>query len=324
MPDISTFQGKTIDDQRAGAGILKAMSDSMSNYSQVRFKNDSSAQAYYSSLKGVMGTGQEYLADMGNKAKMSDYATALENSTRTLAQSLDFDGKPAGLGQQILQNLDEAAKQRQSNEDNLGKYISYVETLAGATVALHQISDTYINAQMAKSGWRDKSPYGGANPGWDERHALENNAQAKDFIEFGTLKVDRIDWDGVSTTPAQREALWTNWGKQIKQMAKSGDISDVDAKIAKDALEVYREEPTQVNFFILRIKQQTATETIPSITKSLNSGDLSEDDKKVINDALNAYREDPSLEKFAKLLKAYEIVQPKQNTAARSELHEEV
>ncbi|MCX6770810.1 MAG: hypothetical protein NTX79_02030 [Candidatus Micrarchaeota archaeon] len=138
--------------------VLGNMSRAMSASASVRFKDKQAADNYRKSLAGLMDAGAEYSATMSQKSQ-KEFANSLESANTALLAGLKFDGRFAGTEFEIMQKLDDAKKQRASHTDELGNYIGYLTEMNSAIVALHQTSDSYLNAQMAKTGWQDRAPY---------------------------------------------------------------------------------------------------------------------------------------------------------------------
>ena len=214
------------------------------------------------------------------------------------------------------------------------------------TVALHQTSDSFIHAQMAKTGWKDRAPYMNS----PETDALLSTAQGTNNYVDGKrpslmLGVSSPTWFGSDSnalyskdatfkvpdmptgtttdklpeyTATEMDNLSGQYSHDIKTLVREKKISEEDAQPVNDAISAYKKEPTRDNFKALSILQFTAKETIPALNRALEGSDISEDNKKIINDALGEYRQNQSTENFANLLKAYEITQPIQPALAKN------
>ncbi|MFA5021445.1 MAG: hypothetical protein WC517_05335, partial [Patescibacteria group bacterium] len=177
MPDITAFQQKGAEALRNHdySKTLDQMANQLSTPASVRFKDRQSSDSYRKSLARVMDAGQIYLVTQSIEDKQA-YAEALTNNEITLLGAVKFDGRFAEVQNEIVQKLEQASKQR---SENLDRYIQYVDDLVRTTVALHQTSDSFINAQMAKSGWQDRAPYQSS----PETEALISTQVSSDYVQ---------------------------------------------------------------------------------------------------------------------------------------------
>jgi len=184
MPDIASFQGRGADVLGSMTPVLAMVAKQLEVPTSVRFKDPARAKQYRASLSSFMDTAQEYMVSPSEPANQQAFASALEKNERTLLETVRFDGRFAGKQQEIQERLDQASRQRvetaktadetakdasktmeeketaRNNADGTAdRFIRYLADLTSATVALHQTSDSFISAQMAKSGWQDRAPY---------------------------------------------------------------------------------------------------------------------------------------------------------------------
>ncbi len=293
MPDIASFSGAGPDALEGKAGVLKKMMDTMSSLAQVRFKDKQSSQSYRASVEKAIDAGAKYASSMTVDAQKS-YADALEKSNETLLGALKFDGRFAGTQLEIQQNLDAAQKQRAEHTDELGKYINYLTDTNSAIVGLHQTSDSYLSAQMAKTGWQDRAPYM-SSPEADalksmvtqetrahvqgERPSLETGFSSA--LWFGSysnalymkgaeFKVPEVSWTNeagysLKQTKLERIDIAKQYSYDINETAKADKKDDAKVKGFQKKFKVFNKEPSDENLKALKEMHDEVTQPLSSV-----------------------------------------------------------
>ena len=260
-------------------------------------------------------------------------ATALENHCDMLLENLKFDGRFAGTKEKITNSLKDAKLLKSTNPEG---YLNYVSTMSTVIVQTHQTSDSYLNAQMEKTGWRDRSPYRsipmasslnslrvagveGARP-FDSNltfpagRSLSNSLYASG-AEIKVPKYNPGMEGGLENpmTTMEKPIHAKEWVSDINQRLQQNKISIEDAAPVQVAYEAYKKDKTADNFEIMSKRTHAATKAIPELVEAVNSGKLDAEDTNAANAVIAQYRNVPSPGNSDQLLRAHIIIMKKIN-----------
>ena len=203
-------------------------------------------------------------------------------------------------------------------------------------VNFHNTSDSYINMQMEKSGWRDRAAYQSvpeaaalrqiAVPGVEGTRPFNSgltqpsaftSSYSKELYKAGAeFKVPTYDpsaKDGLkySSTAMEKPAQAKGWVSDINQRLQQKQISTEDAAPVQAAYEAYKKDRTDENFSNLTARKFIATEAIPALEHALESGKLTDEDQIIVKKAQNDYRNNPSIENLKNIMRAQSDLQEK-------------
>jgi len=201
LSDISAFRGHGVENLWQDTQMLNTMASTMQNFNEVRFNSPKAEQEYARGLSEMMKAGNAVITVGGSKS-WADYSQAMDNLCNTMINGVDFEGRFGNKERDLKKLLGEvegrlkeinkshaagSEKYTYTDATGIAKEIDFgsavekcaadLTTVLETSVALHQTSNSYLNSEMAKTGWQDRAPYQ-SSPESDALHGVRTPSNA--------------------------------------------------------------------------------------------------------------------------------------------------